>query len=55
MFATWLLVSALLCYVVTAYMWSPSQKKLDKEYEETECSYRRRENVISRIGMLVNR
>ena len=55
MFVTWLFISALLCYAIMAYLWSPSLQQLQKEYEDAESNYGQRKTVFSVSGMLVNR
>lgn len=55
MFVIWLIVTAVLCYSVAAYMWSPPLQQLEKEFINTEKNYRESKAAIASIGILVNR
>jgi hypothetical protein len=55
MFATWLIVTTLLCYSVAAYMWSPPPQQLEKEFIKAEHGYRQSQAVVARIGVLINK
>lgn len=55
MFEAWLLVTALLCYAVVAYLWSPPTSQFQKEFDDAERVYSQRQTPVARIGLAVNR